>query len=198
MNADHIVNCQLESINEINDRFNEQLSRQVDGTLPIGHIYKLGKPCRILLSTGFPNLPIELSSTRLAEKSKQNNHPYEIHEVRNLVYALNDPVAVFIYGDKEKSQNVIVELKKDDKNFVVGIFFNHLNQNIKVLSIRGLFNKNNSEWLNWISQDKALYLNKQKIQGLIDQQRTNLAEVAYLDLNLIESLIKTFVNPLYL
>ncbi len=47
-------------------------------------------------------------------------------------------------------------------------------------------------------QDKALYLNKQKIQELIDQQRTNLAEVAYLDLNLIESLIKTFVNPLYL
>ena len=93
---------------------------------------------------------------------------------------------------------MIVELKKDDKNFVVGIFFNHLNQNIKVLSIRGLFNKNNSEWLNWISQDKALYLNKQKIQELIDQQRTNLAEVAYLDLNLIESLIKTFVNPLYL
>ena len=65
-----------------------------------------------------------------------------------------------------------------------------------MLSVRGLFNKNNSEWLNWIVQGKALYLNKQKIQALIDQQRTNLAEVEYLDLNLVESLIDAFNNPL--
>lgn len=64
------------------------------------------------------------------------------------------------------------------------------------MSVRGLFNKNNSEWLNWIVQGKALYLNKQKIQDLIDQQRTNLADVAYLDLNLVESLLETFVNPI--
>ena len=62
-------------------------------------------------------------------------------------------------------------------------------------SVRGLFYKNNSEWLNWIVQGKALYLNKKKIQILIDQQRTNLADVAYLDLNLVESLIEDFVNP---
>ena len=92
--------------------------------------------------------------------------------------------------------SVIVELKKDDKNFVVGIFFNQQRRGMQVSDIRGLFNKNNSEWLNWIVQGKALYIDKQKIQALIDQQRTDLAEVAYLDLNLIESLIKTFVNPL--
>jgi hypothetical protein len=66
----------------------------------------------------------------------------------------------------------------------------------QISSVRGLFNRYNAEWLNWITQGKALYLNKQKIQTLIDQQRTNLADVAYLDLNLVESLIKTFVNPL--
>ena len=103
-----------DSIKEINDRFNEELSKQIDGTLPKGHIYRLGKPCEILLKTGFQDLPIELSSTRLEEKSRQNNHPYEISEIRNLVIALNDPLAVFIYGDKEKSQNVIVGLSKDN------------------------------------------------------------------------------------
>lgn len=183
-------------IEEINDKFNIELSMQVEGILPKGHIYKLGYPCNELLSTGFPNLPIELSSTRLEEKSKQNNHPYEIGEVKNLVLALNDPIAIFAYGDKCKSQNVIVELKKDDKCFIVGIFFNQIISGSKILSIRGLFNKNNSEWLNWIIQGKALYLNKQKIQDLIDQQRTNLADVAYLDLNLVESLLETFVNPI--
>lgn len=162
-------------IEEINDKFNIELSMQVEGILPKA---------------------IELSSTRLEEKSKQNNHPYEIGEVKNLVLALNDPIAIFAYGDKCKSQNVIVELKKDDKCFIVGIFFNQIISGSKILSVRGLFNKNNSEWLNWIVQGKALYLNKQKIQDLIDQQRTNLADVAYLDLNLVESLLETFVNPI--
>mgnify|MGYP003306830739 CR=1 FL=1 len=150
-----------DSIKEINDRFNEELSKQIDGTLPKGHIYRLGKPCEILLKTGFQDLPIELSSTRL----------------------------------EEKSQNVIVGLSKDNKNFVIGIFFNQLIKGNVVSSVRGLFYKNNSEWLNWIVQGKALYLNKKKIQILIDQQRTNLADVAYLDLNLVESLIEDFVNP---
>ena len=35
-----------------------------------------------------------------------------------------------------------------------------------------------------------------KIQILIDQQRTNLAEVEYLDLDLIEILIRDFKNPI--
>lgn len=62
--------------------------------------------------------------------------------------------------------------------------------------IRCFIMKNNAEWLNWITQGKALYLDKKKIQILIDQQRTNLADVEYLDLNLIESIIKAFINPL--
>ena len=60
-------------IEEINDKFNIELSMQVEGILPKGHIYKLGYPCNELLSTGFPNLPIELSSTRLEEKSRQKS-----------------------------------------------------------------------------------------------------------------------------
>ena len=191
MNADNKKQIEL-----INDRFNQELFRQVQGKLAKGHIYQLGLPCEILLSTGFPDDPIELSSTRLEEKSKQNTHPFKIEEVKDLVLALNDPIAVFVYGDRYKSQNVIVKLKKDEKNFVVGIFFNQIIHGNQISSVRGLFNKYNAEWLNWITQGKALYLNKQKIQTLIDQQRTNLADVAYLDLNLVESLIKTFVNPL--
>ncbi|MBR1959550.1 MAG: hypothetical protein IKA34_03155 [Bacteroidales bacterium] len=67
------------------------------------------------------------------QTSKQNNHPYEIGEVKNLVLALNDPITIFAYGDKCKSQNVIVELKKDDKCFIVGIFFNQIISGSKII-----------------------------------------------------------------
>lgn len=179
----------------VNENFNSELMQQIAGTLPKGHIYYLGMPCRILVDCGFPELPIELSSTRLEEKSKQRNHQFDIIDVKNIVNALQDPVAVFRYGDKEKSQNVILDIRRDGKNFVVGIFFNQTYRGMSVSDIRGIFNKNNAEWLNWIAQGKTLYMNKNKIQTLINEQRTNLAEVAYLDLNFIESVLKTFVNP---
>ena len=40
-----------------------------------------------------------------------------------------------------------------------------------------------------------MYLDKKRIQTLINQQRTNLADVEYLDLNSIANIIETFANP---
>ena len=50
------------------------------------------------------------------------------------------------------------------------------------------------EWLKWIQDGKSLYLNKEKVQNLIAQQRINLADVSYLDLNSIYSIVKNFKN----
>lgn len=180
---------------DINDRFNEELQQQIDGTLPKGHVYSLGMPNDILRSAGFPNVPIELSASHLEKKSIAAQHPFELKEIKSLVKALQDPMAVFAYGDKKKSQNVIVEIQHEGKNFVVGIHFNWKRGSAEISSIRGLYPKDNAEWLNWISQGKLLYVNKEKIQILIDQQRRNLADVEYLDLNYVAKVIKDFDNP---
>ena len=166
----------------VNRRFNEELEQHINGTLPQGHIYKF-------------DLPIELSATRLATKARQKNHPFNIADAKDLVSALDNPIAVFEYGNKEKAQNVIVEIERDGKKFVVGIHLNQNHRDIIVNDIRGIFPKDNYEWLNWISQGKLLYADKEKIQTIIDQQRINLAEVAYLDLDSIANKIKTFENP---
>ena len=173
------------------------MQRQIDGTLPDGHIYQLGNPGDILLSTGIPNLPIQMSASRLQDKSSKFGHDYDLQEVRDLVKAIHKPLAVFAYGDKKKAQNIIVPLHKGSKNFIVGLSLNPAigGHRLEINSVRNIFPKDNAEWLNWIAQDKALYLDKEKIQTLIDQQRTNLADVAYLDLDYITNLLKTFKNP---
>ena len=203
--ADKVLSDMLDGVNplamvrqerkRINDRFNQELRQQIDGTLPAGHVYKLGMPSPILQSTGIPDLPIELSAKRLQEKSEQRNHEFTITDVANLPEALRNPIAVFEYGDKNKAQNIIVELQKNGKNFLVGLHLNQSQRGLEVNSIRGLFPKDTAEWLNWISQDKALYLDKEKIQDLISQQRTNLADVKYLDLDSIANIINNFENP---
>lgn len=185
------------SVAALNTRFNNELQQQIDGNLPSNHIYQMGNPGKILLSTGVPDLPIQMNAKRLQDKATLFDHNFELYEVKNLVKALQNPLAVFSYGDKTKAQNIIVPLQKNGKNFIVGLSLNPTvgGKALEINSIRNVFPKDNSEWLNWISQGKALYLDKEKIQTLIAQQRTNLADVEYLDLDSAAKVVENFENP---
>ena len=182
---------------DVNSQFNAELQQQIDGTLPSGHIYQLGMPSRILRSTGIADAPIQLNSTRLEDKAKNFGHDFDLSEIKDLVNALQSPMGIFAYGDKSKAQNIVVEIQHEGKNFIVGLAINPTvnGRVLDVNSIRNVFPKDNAEWLNWISQDKALYLDKEKIQALIDQQQTNLADVEYFDLDSIAKIVQNFENP---
>ena len=185
------------NINDVNSKFDNELQQQIEGKLEKGHIYKLGMPSSLLLSTGIPNLPIQLNSKRLNEKATNFWHDFDLNDVKGLVKAIQNPIAIFSYGNKEKAQNLVLEISKDGKNFIVGLSLNPIvgGKHLEINSIRNVFPKDNAEWLNWISQGKSLYLDKGKIQTLIDQQRTNLADVDYLDLDSVAKIIKDFENP---
>ena len=183
-------------LDEVNERFNDALQQQIDGTLPKGYVYDLGMPSSILLSTGIPNLPIQLNATRLKEKATSFGHDFDLSEVKNLVKSLQHPMAIFKYGDERKAQNIVIELQQGDKNFIVGLSLHPTinGRELHINSIRNVFPKDNAEWLNWISQGKLLRVNKEKVQNLINQQRTILADVDYLDLDSIAKIIKDFEN----
>ena len=185
------------AVKKANDRFNEELEMQVKGELEEGHVYKLGMPSEILLSTGVPNLPIQMSAQRLEDKATKFGHNFDIAEVKDLVNAIQKPIAIFEYGDRNKSQNLIVEIQKDGKNFIIGLSLNPVvkGKALEINSVRNVFPKDNAEWLNWISQNKLLYADKEKIQALIDKQQTNLADVNYLNLDDVTKKVKDFENP---
>ncbi|MDE6515531.1 MAG: hypothetical protein K2L03_05775 [Bacteroidales bacterium] len=208
-------------IGAVNARFNAELSRQIAGTLPPGHIYRLGHPGRILRAAGFPHAPIEMAASRLASKSVQANHPFDISDMYDLVLFINSPVAVFNFASlievrrrfgitrtssalrspctnfphDTQAKNIIVDIERDSQHYLIGVHFNQMRNGIMVSDIRGIFPKDNSKWLNWIAQGKADYLHKEKIQTLIDKQRTNSAEVAYLDLDYVAKILQNFENP---
>ncbi len=186
-----------EDIESTNKKFNQELELQINGELPKGHIYNMGMPSKILLSTGVPNLPIQMSATRLKVKSSEYGHDFNLEEVKNLVEELQHPMAIFSYGDKNKAQNLILGLESNGKQFIVGLSLNPIinERHLEINSIRNVFPKHNKEWLNWISQGKLLWVDKEKIQKLIDQQQTILADVDYLDLDNVSKIIKNFENP---
>ena len=79
-----------QNIEEVNNNFNNDLDRQIKGELPVGYIHQLGKPGDILLSTGVPDLPIELSARQLKEKSLTAHHPFNIEDIKNLPQMLQN------------------------------------------------------------------------------------------------------------
>ena len=177
-----------EDFNEVKDELNSQiqevslfdkeLQEFIDGKLPKSHIFTLGKPSEILVKCGFPaEQRIELSASHLEFKSKLPRHTFELTEIKGLEKALKNPIAVFEYGDRKKSQNIIINIEKNGKNFLTGVHFNQTTRGYEVSDIRTLYPKENVEWLNWINQGKLIYGDKEKLQALIVQQRMNVAEV---------------------
>nr|MBQ4455911.1 hypothetical protein [Clostridia bacterium] len=187
-----------ENIEDINRIFNLKLQEQRDGNKLPGYIYYLGRPSSELKSTGIPDLPIELKAEKLYEKANTKGHEYDLESIKDMVNAIQHPLAIFRYGNPAKSQNIIVELQKGDRNFLVGLSLNPLvNDNcVEINSVRNIFPKENAEWLHWIEQGKLMRVDKIKIQNLIDKQRTSLADVEYLDLDFVTKLINKFDNPI--
>lgn len=75
------------------------------------------------------------------------------------------------------------------------MYINSTYRGIAVNNIRTLFPKDLHEWLFWIDEGRTLYLDKEKVQNLIAQQRIHLAEVNNLDLNSVNNIIQNFQNP---
>lgn len=182
-------------INEINNRFNDELEKLITGELPKGHIFRLGKPCWILQKTGVPyGQEIELSARRLKRKAKSPKHPFELNQIKDLVNAINEPLVVLSYAENSEARNIIISIEKEEEYFLVGIVFNQKKMEAKIIDIRNVFPKKTSSWLGWISEGKLLYADIEKLKGVIAQQRTNNAEVSNHALDDVESIIANNKN----
>lgn len=170
-----------ENIEAANARFNAELELQIDGKLPIGHVYKMGRPSEFLRAAGIPNLPIELPASQLSLKASSGKHDFDLQEVRDLPKAIANPIATFAYGDKGKLQNILTLLDHNGEKFLVGIFIRPTVKGrvLEVNSIRNVFPKNSESIVRWILDGKLTNANKKGLLAFLDQQRTNLADVAF-------------------
>lgn len=182
-----------ETSDAINVRFNEELKKQIEGTLPKGHIYSLGMPSNALRSAGVPNLPIELTARRLATKASQeyhSEHPFELSDIQNLPQAIAHPIAVFDSSTRSDSTVVLTELQDSrGVNFVVALRVvkssTSRSLEIDVNGIRSIYPKDRvTSILKWITSGKMLWVDKKKALSWITTQLPN----AGYDSNATESL----------
>ena len=187
---------------EVNERFNEELQKQIDGTLPAGHVYQLGMPSRILHSAGIPNLPIELVASRLSDKSMQENHPFDLSEVVDLPNAIQRPLAVFRSATHVGSNVILTNLKHEGRNYIVAIETNRRAGKVLVNSIRSVHYRNDLNIIGWINDHLADYVSEEFRENWITEKKNELlSKPQYNSVDVRKKLIsaanilKDFQNP---
>jgi hypothetical protein len=186
---------EAQTLEAVNVRFNEELQRQIAGTLSGGHTYRLGYAGSILQSASIPNLPIELQASRLSDKSMQENHPFGLSEIRDLPRAIQNPLAVFRSATRIGSFVIMTEIEHQNKNFVVALEANKMQGKIEVNSIRSIHYRNsNTHIANWIGEDLLEYAEKRRMVEWFSKQRYNSADVRKL-FNHAAKIVQNFQNP---
>ena len=186
-----------QDVGALNERFDSELEQYERGELKTGHRFALGMPSAYLRSAGFPALPISMRASLLARKAGDERHPFEADDLRGLVEAMQKPIAIFEYS-RNDMRNLIVDLKRGEKHFLVGVTLNYRAGDIEINSVSGLFPKESHEWVKWIQDGKAIRIDqKDKVQAIIDSLRTNPAESERIGLNLdgVANIVKKFDNP---
>ena len=87
-------------LQQINAEFNEQLQLQIEGKLKAGHVYNLGNPSDVLIKAGIPDNPIEMAARRLVNKAMQENHPFLLEELKDLILAMSNRKQSFRFARK--------------------------------------------------------------------------------------------------
>jgi hypothetical protein len=195
-------------LEKVNEQFNEELQRQIDGTLPKGHVYQLGKPGNALLAAGMVNLPIELSAERLAYKASLNyksKHPFDIAEVKNLPKAINKPIAVFKSTKvNDNSKIILTELKdKRGNHFLAVIRVRRSNEEniLDVNSIASIYPKDRAiDIFSWFmsgmksgKKKLTLWLDEKKVRNFVLSQPSNVIAEEHKE-DLIINIINNFQN----
>jgi hypothetical protein len=201
------IDNEYADLEAVNARFNDELQRHIDGTLPKNHIYGLGNPDEILLSAGIRDLPIELSADRLAYKASVNyHHPFDIACLKNLPNAINNPIAVFDDVRKDGGKVILTELQHNKNNFVIAMNLRKSSDNritgTETNTILTVFPKDQFHgvigWFN--SKDNLLrWVDKEKALHLITTQPTDLAAGGNKGraINNAINKINDFQNPIY-
>lgn len=196
-----IDDVRFKDMADVNRAFNAELQMQIDDVLPKGHIYKLGMPSDVLLSAGIPNLPIEMNSDKLSDKSKQNNHPFDLSKVMNLPDAIHSPIAVFDSKTQPGSKVILTEITSGEKNFVVAIRAQkHKTSGRRTLlvnEIRSLYPKDTQQIAKWIESGELMrWVDKEKAINWLGKQQFNSADVAIpYDSSTAANIVNSFDNP---
>ena len=187
-----------ENAEEVNERFNNELTRYQNGEMDKNEMLHLGRPQGIM-RTFLPNLPIVMRQ-RVIKKGSEKKHEVDVSAIMNMPQHLSSPI--FVFQRSEDTIGVLTDMRdRNGKNVCVAIELKRQIQQgaeyLEVNDVRSFHGREfknivepiaNNKTLEWVDKEKGLaYLSSasQPVQQEIDKQVLDTAT----------KVVKDFVNP---
>ncbi len=187
-----------ENAEEVNERFNNELTRYQNGEMDKNEMLHLGRPQGVM-RTFLPNLPIVMRQ-RVIKKGSEKKHEVDVSAIMNMPQHLSSPI--FVFQRSEDTIGVLTDMRdRNGKNVCVAIELKRQIQQgaeyLEVNDVRSFHGREfknivepiaNNKALKWVDKEKGLaYLSSasQPVQQEIDKQVLDTAT----------KVVKDFVNP---
>ncbi len=191
-----------ESLDRVNEQFNEKLNALIEDPTQKSRTLRLGHASKFLTEGGIADAEIELEFDRLVRKSREdykNNHPFDIDGLKNLPKAVAQPIAIF-QSTKPTEHVVLTELRKDGKNFVVAVrAIEQQRKNgviLEVNEITSLYPKGERGIVNWVNTGRLSNVDKKKALRFIEELQPHAGTtIKSEELSSAAKVIQDFENP---
>ena len=196
--ADEDLYREDDDLEEVNERFNEQLDRYVNGMMNKNEILHLGRPNGVM-ELFLPNIPIVMRQRILSKGSvkKHNVAPEALHD---MPLYLSHPI--FAFKRNDNVLGILTEMQdRDGKNVCVALELERKIQDggsvLEVNDVRSVHGRNLSDIVYPIVQNGTLkWVDKKKgLDYLSSASRYVQQEIDKQDLISATKIVKEFENP---
>ena len=189
------------NLQEVNERFNEELDKFEKGIMRSSDKFNLGAPSQILLSSGLPNSNIEMTQSVL--RGHLVKHGISVNDIKNLPVALQNPIMVYEWGDKARSAVVITDLSlSEGRKVTVAIRVEKNGERLSINEISSIHGKEIERLLNDMNttksdfgKDNLKYVDKEKALNWFAMASPTEASQTDSRLDSAANIVKNFNNP---
>lgn len=187
-----------ENAEEVNERFNNELTRYQSGDMDKNEMLHLGKPQGVMKQF-LPDLPI-IVRQRILKKGSEKKHNIDVAALANMPRHLSSPI--FVFQRSDNALGVLTEMQdRDGKNVCVAIELDREIQNggemLEVNDIRSVHGRNVADIVYPIVQNGTLkWADKEKgLAYLSSASRYVQQEIDRSDLSTAAKVVENFENP---
>lgn len=190
--VDASENVSEKSLEEVNERFNEELGRLTEENKD-KVVLSLGRPSDILLAAGVSDKPMKLYGNKAIKKMRK--HGFALAELKDLPRAVADPIAVFDNIGREGNRSILTELRTEQGNFLVTVDLGK-DADVDFNIVSSVFGKGSSNVIDWINKGLATYINKEKALAFLSHPSAPIAAAAAnAELVSAAKVVENFKNP---
>ena len=187
-----------EGIEDVNERFNEELQRYQDGEMDKNEMFHLGMPQGVMRMF-LPNLPIVMRQ-RVVNKGSNRKHDVDVTALQDMPERISEPI--FVFKKNDSTVGILTEMKdRNGRNVFVAFDVDTTIQDggkyLEVNNITTVHGRRTANIIRPILENNSLkWVNKEKALDWFSSASPDVQqEITNQELSDATKIVKNFENP---